>query len=492
MVRELMPSDLCRLMRFGYTKVAMVLLCLLLLNACGGGSSSAPASNPPPVVIAPPKTPAPAECSNQVYPIVSVIDDGSYEADFAPDYATDNNTASSSRWSSDGTNTFLTLDLGSPQTIAALTIKWFKGAKRVALFAVQTSLDNINWLDALSQTQSSGKHSGFELVSLDESQARYIKILGFGNNLDSNNGIVEVKAHSCATASGEFTDTFPNELGIELIDWYLSVPTDEDNNGRSDSISERSLADGYTNSEYFFTSADNGIVMRSPSYGFKTSPNTNYVRVELREMLRRADTSLSTQGVNKNNWVFASASAQSQAQAGGVDGDLRVTLAVNQVTTTGENYQIGRVIIGQIHANDDEPVRLYYRKLPGNSKGAIYFAHESRVKDSDGDNIETYVEMIGSRSNSASNPEDGISLDEKFSYHISVNVNLLTVTISREGKADIVANYDMSDSRYDQDGQYHYFKVGVYNVNNSSAPSEFAQATFYSIKNGHTGYSASE
>ena len=36
------------------------------------------------------------------------------------------------------------------------------------------------------------------------------------------------------------------------------------------------------------------------------------------------------------------------------------TLAVNHVTTTGEKYQIGRVIIGQIHAKDDEPVRLYY------------------------------------------------------------------------------------------------------------------------------------
>jgi hypothetical protein len=87
---------------------------------------------------------------------------------------------------------------------------------------------------------------------------------------------------------------------------------------------------------------------------------------------------------------------------------------------------------------------------------------------------------------------DGIALNERFSYHISVNVNLLTVTISREGKADIVAHYDMSESPYDQDGQYHYFKVGVYNVNNSSQPDEFVQATFYEIKNSHVGYLGSE
>jgi hypothetical protein len=301
-----------------------------------------------------------------------------------------------------------------------------------------------------------------------------------------------VQMHSCENATGIYSDVLPNEVGIELVDWYLSVPTDEDDSGTSDSISETELANGYSNSEYFYASGDNGIVMRSPSYGFKTSTNTNYVRVELREMLRRGDRAISTQGVNNNNWVFGSASADGQQAAGGVDGDLRVTLAVNNVTTTGENYQIGRLVIGQIHANDDEPVRLYYRKLPGNELGSVYFAHESRVEDNEGDNIETYVELIGSRSNSASNPSDGIALDEKFSYHISVNVNLLTVTISREGKADVSAHYDMTESRYDEDGQYHYFKVGVYHLNNSSDPEEYAQATFYEIKNSHTGYAQSE
>jgi hypothetical protein len=406
--------------------------------------------------------------------------------------AIDGNTSSNSRWSNDDSNAALTLDLGSTKTLGALTIKWFAGDKRIARFSVQTSTDNSSWTTVLSEADSSGRHSGFELVKIESSSARYIQIIGLGNNQNRNNAIVEIQAHRCQDAGGNFSERFPNELGIELIDWYLSIPTDEDNSGTADSIFETELADGYTNSEFFYASTDGGIVMRSPAYGFKTSANTSYVRVELREMLRRGDNSIRTQGVNKNNWVFGSASAQGKNNAGGVDGDLRVSMAVNQVTTTGENFQIGRVIIGQIHANDDEPVRLYYRKLPGNERGAIYFAHESRLKDSNGKNIETYVEMIGSRSNNAADPLDGIALNERFSYHISVNVNLLTVTISREGKADIVAHYDMSESPYDQDGQYHYFKVGVYNVNNSSQPDEFVQATFYEIKNSHVGYLGSE
>jgi hypothetical protein len=203
------------------------------------------------------------------------------------------------------------------------------------------------------------------------------------------------------------------------------------------------------------------------------------VRVELREMLRRGNTSIgSTQGVNANNWVFGHAPTLAQANAGGINGELNVTLAVNQVTTNGENYQIGRVIIGQIHANDDEPIRLYYRKLPNNSKGGN----------------EVYVEMIGSRDNS--NPADGIALDEKFSYTINASDALLTVTITREGKDDVVATYDMTGSQYEDPDQYMYFKVGVYHVNNSSDPSsdtgQFAQATFYEIRNSHDGYVFSE
>lgn len=464
----------------------------LLLTGCGGGGSSGSTSSVAIPSSPAVETPVVEVCSNEIHTIVSASDDGSSATEFSPANAIDGNTASISRWSSDGVDKALTLDLGTTETVGALTIKWFEGAQRVASFSVETSVDQSTWVTVLAQAESKGNQSGFELVNVDASQARYVRIVGLGNNENTNNGIVEVQVHSCENATGIYSDVLPNEVGIELVDWYLSVPTDEDDSGTSDSISETELANGYSNSEYFYASGDNGIVMRSPSYGFKTSTNTNYVRVELREMLRRGDRAISTQGVNNNNWVFGSASADGQQAAGGVDGDLRVTLAVNNVTTTGENFQIGRLVIGQIHANDDEPVRLYYRKLPGNELGSVYFAHESRVEDNEGDNIETYVELIGSRSNSASNPSDGIALDEKFSYHISVNVNLLTVTISREGKADVSAHYDMTESRYDEDGQYHYFKVGVYHLNNSSDPEEYAQATFYEIKNSHTGYAQSE
>ena len=462
------------------------LFVIFLLSACGGSSDSMSVVVDNPPVIEAPETPV--GCLNEQYSILNASFDGTIDPGYTAAKAIDGDTHSESRWSSLGTEQALIFDLGEVKTVGSLKIKWHEGADRQAIFSVDTSNDLNTWLNVLIESTSSGRHSGFEQVDLRSSEARYVKVIGMGNSQNEWNSIVEVEVHSCEGADGQLVDLYPNELGIELLDWYLSVPTDEDNSGTSDSIDEDDLAAGYTNSEYFYASADNGIVMRSPSYGFKTSTNTSYVRVELREMLRRGDRSIRTQGVNQNNWVFGAASNQGQANAGGVDGELNVTLAVNNVTTTGENYQIGRLVIGQIHANDDEPIRLYYRKLPENDKGSIYFAHESRVEGSD----EVYVEMIGSRSNSASNPSDGIALDEKFSYRINVTDNLLTVTIIREGKENMEANLDMSNSLFDEDDQYHYFKVGVYHLNNSSDPDEFAQATFYEIRNAHSGYAESE
>lgn len=266
---------------------------------------------------------------------------------------------------------------------------------------------------------------------------------------------------------------------FELVDWYITLPVDDDGNGSVDTVKESQLANGYQHSEYFYTGTDGGMVFVSPVSSVTTS-GSSYARSELREMLRRGNTSYSTKGVGKNNWVFGSSSAQ--AKAGGVNGILRATLAVNHVTTTGEDYQKGRVIVGQIHANDDEPVRLYYRKLPGNSLGSIYIAHE--VLDGD----DRWYEMIGSRSNSASNPADGIALDEVFSYEIMVNGDQLRVVIMRDGKENVEQIVDMSNSGYDAADQYMYFKAGVYNQNKSGDSSDYVQATFYALENSHQGY----
>ncbi|WP_372752266.1 polysaccharide lyase family 7 protein [Mariniflexile sp.] len=268
---------------------------------------------------------------------------------------------------------------------------------------------------------------------------------------------------------------------FDLSTWNLSIPVNS-GNGTAQTITVAQLNNKYENATYFYTANDGGMVFKCPIAGFKTSTNTSYTRVELREMLRGVNTSISTQGVNKNNWVFGTAPAADKAAAAGYDGEMSATLAVNHVTTTGSSSHIGRVIIGQIHANDDEPVRLYYRKLKDNQLGSIYFAHEP----AEGFGSEQWHEMIGSRSNSASNPSDGIALNEKFSYTIKVVGDILTVTISRDGQTDVVKTVNMVNSGYNVGGQFMYFKAGVYNQNNTGDDDDFSQATFYALKKSHT------
>ncbi|MEM9837645.1 MAG: polysaccharide lyase family 7 protein [Pseudomonadota bacterium] len=276
----------------------------------------------------------------------------------------------------------------------------------------------------------------------------------------------------------------PPSDNFDLLGWNLSVPTDTDNNGRSDTISERELASGYQNPAFFYTGEDGGMVFRCPIGGFKTSTRTNYTRVELREMLRRGNTSISTRTSdgtpNKNNWVFSSAPRSAQLQSGGVDGTLTATLAVNHVTTTGERREVGRVIIGQIHAKDDEPIRLYYRKLPENERGAIYAAHENKNDPED-----VYYDLIGSRAQSAPDPEDGIALGEKFSYRIDAKGNSLDVTIEKDGVVIAQTVIDMEGSDYDAPDDYMYFKAGVYNQNKTGDPDDYVQATFYALEASH-------
>lgn len=280
----------------------------------------------------------------------------------------------------------------------------------------------------------------------------------------------------------------PPGQNFDLLGWKLDTP-EESSPGLGTKIDEVTLSNGYTNPEYFWTADDGGMVFRVTNAGGRTSSGAMYPRSELREMLRRGQSGISTRGSGNdpslNNWVFSSAPASTQSLAGGVDGELKATLAMNAVTTTGATYRIGRLVVGQIHAKDDEPVRLYYRKLPGNQRGSIYAAHEINGGD------DTYYEIVGSRSSYADDPEDGIALNEVWSYEILAVGNFLTVTIRRgdlSGEILGIAEIDMTQSGYSTADEFMYFKAGAYNQNNDDdggLPDDFSQVTFYHLTATH-------
>jgi len=317
---------------------------------------------------------------------------------------------------------------------------------------------------------------------------------GAYNQYEKGNSVIQFKTITYTT--GDVNDDPVSDLptnsldplvapasNFDLSNWNLSVPINRGDDIAT-TIKVAELNDDYQLTDYFWTNInDGGMVFRDYVGGYKTSSGTSYSRTEFREMLRGENTSIDTKGINKNNWVFSNAPSSQQQLAGAIDGNMKATLAVNHVTTTGDASHKGRVIVGQIHAASDEPVRIYYRLLPGHDKGSIYFAHEP----SNG-NAEQWHEIIGSKSSNADEPEDGIALNEKFSYEIDVVGTNLTVSIKRDDKETLTKTVDMSNSGYNgyyvnDDGEtkedYMYFKAGVYNQNNSGSTSDYVQATFY-------------
>lgn len=270
---------------------------------------------------------------------------------------------------------------------------------------------------------------------------------------------------SSATAQ-ELDPTLPPSGNFNLSCWKLTRPNQQEKD-------ENLLSNGYFVPGEFYTDSITGaMVFWCPNDGL--TGGSTYPRNELREMMRCGDTNIGSQGITKNNWVFSSSTMENQEAAAGVDGILTATVAVDHVSLTSDaNSKVGRTIVGQIHASDDEPCRLYYRKLPGNTKGSIYLAHEPTT------GAEQWYEMIGRRSDFASDPVDGIALGEQFSYEIKAIGNLLTVTIMRDSKDDVVQVVDMTNSGFADD--WMYFKAGNYNQNNAGDPDEYAQVSFYAL-----------
>jgi len=277
-------------------------------------------------------------------------------------------------------------------------------------------------------------------------------------------------------------DLDPNKSPAENFDlsqWKLTPSS-----GNDYSVAE--LNNNLVIDNQFYTASDGGMVFKNYPLGAGTTKTSTYSRVEFREML---DTSVDDTSISKNNWVFSSSSSTNQSNSGGVGGKLTATLKVDKVTETSDSdTQEGRIVIGQIHASDNEPCRLYYKKMNNHDKGAIYFMHE----DSSGNEIA--VNMIGEFAEEtgggagdytgASEPSNGIPLGEVFSYKIEVVGTMLYVDIYRDNAPDVTAQYNMSNSGYAND--WMYFKAGLYSQNKTvQSASDYEQVTFYALENTH-------
>jgi len=338
-------------------------------------------------------------------------------------------------------------------------------------------------------------------------------------------GLVALGASFSLIASADDAVTAPGEK-FDLSFWNITLPQDANRDGKPDSVKVKDLQD-YIHADYFYLNDDDHLVFAAPNKA-ATTRNTTNTRSELREMLRGTNTRARTHGSN-NNWVVdAQPQSDKFARAGG---KLEATLSVNHVSLNAGRPDVApaySAVVGQIHAVkfDDtssgfgygnEPIKIYYKKWPNHETGSVFWTYERNLAKNDKNRKDIAYPVFG---NTWENPEDpgenGIPLDEEFSYTINVHLNTMYLTFESErlGKVtytkslisnrDAYGNVDEEDNKFSYYGDSMYFKAGIYNQCSTSnkkgfwyaacpgtgnwetdkAAGNYAQATFSRIVQG--------
>jgi len=240
----------------------------------------------------------------------------------------------------------------------------------------------------------------------------------------------------------------------------------------------------YQKDKFFYTTTNdntNWVVYKTPNSGV-TSRTSSNTRTELGQI---------------KHWT---------PQEGG---KLTGTLKVMHVSTSGDARVAASysTVIGQIHSDtghENEPLKIFYKKFPGHTKGSVYWNYEINTQ---GDNSKRWdystavwghdMSVVGTAPGAyPAEPADGIALDEEFSYEINVYKGIMYLKFSSKGhepksfaKSLIESDY-INDSDIPQQirrlyavierdgtekpaaykGEMQYFKQGAYNQTNGKKP----------------------
>ena len=240
----------------------------------------------------------------------------------------------------------------------------------------------------------------------------------------------------------------------------------------------------YEDKNFFYATNDgkmDWVVYKTPNSGVtsKTSSNT---RTELHQ---------------KEQWV---------PETGG---KLTGTLKVMHVSTSGDARVAASyaTVVGQIHSGEghkNEPLKIFYKKFPGQTKGSVFWNYEINTEGENSGRWDYSSAVWGndfsvvgeSPTSYPVEPENGIELGEEFSYEVNVHGGIMYLTFMSEGhktvrftknllksvyttSADIPkqtvalfgqVNQDGTERKNAYSGEMQYFKQGAYNQTNGKSP----------------------
>ncbi len=241
----------------------------------------------------------------------------------------------------------------------------------------------------------------------------------------------------------------------------------------------------FAQEDFFFTADEGGtnwVVFKAPNAG-DTHGTSNNTRTELAQ---------------QKKW-YPTTNAR-----------LTATLKVMNVSATGDDRVAAShaVVVGQIHsadAHENEPLKIFYKKFPGHTKGSVFWHYE--INTAGEDNAKRWdfssavwgndFSVVGSDENTApEEPTEGIELGEEFSYEIEVKDGMMYLTFESKGhetktftknliESEYITEADIPQQTLDlfvpigQDGVERenayaeeglFFKLGSYNQTNGKSP----------------------
>ncbi|CAL66122.1 polysaccharide lyase family 7 protein [Christiangramia forsetii] len=272
------------------------------------------------------------------------------------------------------------------------------------------------------------------------------------------------------------TTKYPSDV-IPFFDHWKLILGDGSNAG---------VANNFEDEDFFYTETEdsgNWIVFKAPNGG-DTHGTSNNTRTELAQIKK---------------WYPATA-----------DDKLSATLKVMNVSSTGDARVAASysVVVGQIHSADgheNEPLKIFYKKFPGHTKGSVFWHYEINTAGDDNSvrwDFSTAVwghdfSVVGpDESTYPEEPEDGIALGEEFSYEIEVKGGIMNLKFTSEEHETKSFTKNLTKSEYSitteipkqtqdlfvpvgQDGVERknayagegcFFKLGAYNQTNGKSP----------------------
>ncbi|WP_353477490.1 polysaccharide lyase family 7 protein [Arenibacter sp. M-2] len=254
----------------------------------------------------------------------------------------------------------------------------------------------------------------------------------------------------------------------------------------------------FEHKDFFYTVIDGTrrwVVYKTPNSGV-TSKNSSNTRTELHE---------------KREWL---------PEEGG---KLTGTCKVMQVSISGDARVAASysTVVGQIHSgegHENEPLKIFYKKFPGHTKGSVFWNYEINPAGDDNSGRWEFsnavwghdMSVLGKGKNDyPAEPRNGIELGEEFSYEVNVYKGIMYLTFKSKDHETKTFTKNLISSEYvkksdfpeqmkylfvpiGQDGterptaysgELNYFKQGAYNQTNGKSPASnmvwFAGAETY-------------